>query len=128
MTSRRFGAPPPRRSGRRKDDRTNLPWSLHHGDWSAARPARRLPRSRYNNSRPPRLPCAPRHLIRIASMKWYLTALLVLFASPALLPAAPLELKKGDHICLIGNTLPDRMQHFGWLETNLHARHPQHEF
>ena len=28
-----------------------------------------------------------------------------------------LELRKGDHICLIGNTLADRMQHDGWLET-----------
>jgi lysophospholipase L1-like esterase len=38
-----------------------------------------------------------------------------------------LELKPGDHVCLIGNTLADRMQHDGWLETLLHARFPQHE-
>ena len=62
-------------------------------------------------------------------MKWHLTALLLLVASPALLPAAPpaLELRKGDHVCLVGNTLPDRMQHFGWLETYLYARYPQHD-
>ncbi|MGE0605958.1 MAG: PVC-type heme-binding CxxCH protein [Pirellulales bacterium] len=41
--------------------------------------------------------------------------------------ALALELKKGDHICIIGNTLAERMQHFGWLETRLHARFPQHE-
>jgi putative heme-binding domain-containing protein len=41
--------------------------------------------------------------------------------------AAPLELHKGDHICLIGNTLADRMQHHGWLEAHLQVRHPQHE-
>ena len=41
--------------------------------------------------------------------------------------AAPLELKKGDHICVIGNTLADRMQHDGWLETYLQARFPKHE-
>src|SRR5207248_2487893 len=41
--------------------------------------------------------------------------------------AAPLELKKGDHICIIGNTLAERMQHYGWLETLIHARFPQHE-
>ncbi|HYG74496.1 MAG TPA: PVC-type heme-binding CxxCH protein [Planctomycetota bacterium] len=37
------------------------------------------------------------------------------------------ELKKGDHICLIGNALPERMQHDGWLETLLQARYPEHE-
>jgi putative heme-binding domain-containing protein len=42
-------------------------------------------------------------------------------------PAAKLELKHGDHICIIGNTLADRMQHDGWLETMLHSRFPKHE-
>src|SRR5881392_3172805 len=42
-------------------------------------------------------------------------------------PAGLLELRPGDHVCIIGNTLADRMQHFGWLETLLHARHPRHE-
>lgn len=37
---------------------------------------------------------------------------------------APFELRKGDHICIIGNTLADRMQHDGWVETFLHARNP----
>jgi len=41
--------------------------------------------------------------------------------------AEPLELRKGDHICIIGNTLAERMQHDGWLEALLHARHPEHE-
>src|SRR5688572_10825201 len=40
---------------------------------------------------------------------------------------AKLELKKGDHICVIGNTLAERMQHDGWLETLIHARFPEHE-
>ena len=31
-----------------------------------------------------------------------------------------LELNKGDHICIIGNTLAERMQHDGWLETLPH--------
>ncbi len=39
----------------------------------------------------------------------------------------PLELKKGDHICIIGNTLADRMQHDGWLETLIQHRFPKHE-
>jgi putative heme-binding domain-containing protein len=44
-------------------------------------------------------------------------------ASAAELPRFALE--KGDHICIIGNTLADRMQHDGWLETFLVARNPQ---
>ena len=38
-----------------------------------------------------------------------------------------LELKPGDHVAIIGNTLADRMQHFGYLETLLHHRFPQHQ-
>ena len=41
--------------------------------------------------------------------------------------AEPLQLQKGDHICIVGNTLAERMQHYGWLETLLHAQYPQHE-
>ncbi len=37
-----------------------------------------------------------------------------------------LELKPGDHINLIGNTLADRMQHDGWLETLIQQRFPKH--
>ncbi len=38
-----------------------------------------------------------------------------------------LTLEPGSHICLIGNTLAERMQHDGWLETHLHLRFPQHQ-
>jgi putative heme-binding domain-containing protein len=38
-----------------------------------------------------------------------------------------LELNRGDHVVYIGNTMADRMQHHGWLETFLHAMHPDHE-
>jgi glucose/arabinose dehydrogenase len=41
--------------------------------------------------------------------------------------AEKLELRKDYHVCVIGNTLPDRMQHDGWLETLIHARFPQHD-
>jgi len=37
-----------------------------------------------------------------------------------------LELKKGDHVTLIGNALAERMQHDGWLETWIAARFPGH--
>ncbi len=39
--------------------------------------------------------------------------------------ADPLTLKTGDHIALIGNALPDRMQHDGWLETLIYAKFPK---
>lgn len=50
-------------------------------------------------------------------------------ATPEIAPAADagLTLDKGDHICMIGNTLAERMQHFGWLEARLQSRYPEHE-
>jgi sugar lactone lactonase YvrE len=49
-------------------------------------------------------------------------------SAPGHLAAAEtLELKKGDHIALIGGALADRMQHHGWLETLLVAKYPQHD-
>ena len=41
--------------------------------------------------------------------------------------AEPLQLQKRDHIAYIGNTLADRMQHHAWLETYIHAIHPNHD-
>ena len=38
-----------------------------------------------------------------------------------------LELKKGDRIILIGNTLAERMQYYGHFETLLHSRFPELE-
>ncbi len=35
---------------------------------------------------------------------------------------APFTIKNGDRICYVGNTLADRMQHFGWLETLVQSR------
>src|SRR3954466_938751 len=35
---------------------------------------------------------------------------------------APFELRKNDHICLIGDGFADRMQHHGWLETLIYAK------
>ncbi|MDY3561529.1 HEAT repeat domain-containing protein, partial [Gemmata sp. JC673] len=48
-------------------------------------------------------------------------------AAPTATTAAapgPFKLEKGDHVCIIGNTLADRMQHDGWVETFLYARNP----
>lgn len=44
-----------------------------------------------------------------------------------LMAQEPFALKKGDRISIIGNTLADRMQHDGWLETELQLRFPNHE-
>jgi len=55
------------------------------------------------------------------------TLVLLMLASGSPLAAAELELQPGDHICYIGNTLADRMQHSGYFETLLHARYPEHE-
>src|SRR5262249_39888774 len=41
-------------------------------------------------------------------------------------PATKLVLQPGDHIAIIGNTLADRMQHDGWLETLIYSRFPKH--
>jgi glucose/arabinose dehydrogenase len=64
-------------------------------------------------------------------MKSYLLIPCLLLSLATLVPdrgvAAPLDLKKGDHICIIGNTLADRMQHDGWLETLIYAKFPQHD-
>ncbi|MFP6583748.1 MAG: hypothetical protein VCD00_14500, partial [Candidatus Hydrogenedentota bacterium] len=38
--------------------------------------------------------------------------------------AVDLTLEKDDHIAFIGYSLPDRLQHDGWLESSLHAAHP----
>jgi hypothetical protein len=37
------------------------------------------------------------------------------------------EIRRGDRISVIGNTLADRMQHDGWLETHFHSRFPEHD-
>jgi len=41
--------------------------------------------------------------------------------------AARLELRQGDRVTIVGNTLAERMQYHGWFETLLHARFPEHK-
>ena len=52
---------------------------------------------------------------------------IVSFAGSMAFCSGKFTLNKGDHICIVGNTLAERMQHYGWLETLIHARFPQHE-
>jgi len=60
-------------------------------------------------------------------MKIRLFCLLLLlgaFHSPA---TAQIELKKGDHIAIVGSGLADRQQHHGWLESLIHKAYPDLE-
>ncbi|HEX3147462.1 MAG TPA: PVC-type heme-binding CxxCH protein [Gemmataceae bacterium] len=57
--------------------------------------------------------------------RWSLVVTALLFIATLGQAAEPFELKKGEHVALIGNTLADRMQHDGWLEAYLHTRFPK---
>ena len=65
----------------------------------------------------------------MTSVHRFLMSLCVALVAAAFVPghcsAAPLQLKQGDHVCLIGNTLPERMQYFGYFETLLHRQFPK---
>ena len=60
-------------------------------------------------------------------------ATLVVLAAGCLVPALAARgadgfaFEKGDHLSILGNTLADRMQHDGWLETAIQARFPDKE-
>ena len=64
----------------------------------------------------------------IMSIRTIANLSVILFASSlgTLAADARLELRKGDHIAIIGNAQADRMQHSGWLETLIHAKFPEH--
>lgn len=51
--------------------------------------------------------------------------LTVLSLIPCSAIAADVELRKGDHICLVGNALGERMQHHNYWETLLHQSYPE---
>jgi len=51
-----------------------------------------------------------------------LTALTLVSSARAQSP--PLELRKGDHIVFLGNTMAERLQQFNYFETMLMARFP----
>jgi putative heme-binding domain-containing protein len=54
------------------------------------------------------------------------SGLLLMLIQPVEAQQELLKLEKGDHIAIIGNTLADRLQHYGHLEAMLHARFPEH--
>src|SRR5262245_51902962 len=57
---------------------------------------------------------------------WLVLLIFVLLNADSI-SAQTLTLNKGDHIGYLGNALPDRMQHDGWLETLIYAKFPQHD-
>ena len=56
-----------------------------------------------------------------------LGGIFALVAAFSALAADKLELKPGDHIAIIGNTLADRMQHSGYFEALTYEKFPKHE-
>lgn len=63
----------------------------------------------------------PKNMLRKSAL-----LLLALCAATSISQAADkLELRKDDHIAIIGNTLADRMQHSGWLEALIYEKFPQ---
>jgi putative heme-binding domain-containing protein len=69
----------------------------------------------------------PRPCRSLAVLSLLLAAALLPQATAQAPPAGTLKLKRGDRVSIIGNTLADRMQHDGWLETYFQARFPEHE-
>ena len=57
----------------------------------------------------------------------FLSLAIIGFLAHVQVSAQPLKLNRGDHVSYIGNTLADRMQHAGWLETLMHNRFSEHE-
>ena len=61
-------------------------------------------------------------------MKWPFCVFALCFSIVSIAHAeSKLELKKGDHICIVGGTVAERMQHYGWLETLIQSRFPEHD-
>ncbi|MGH7199285.1 MAG: PVC-type heme-binding CxxCH protein, partial [Planctomycetaceae bacterium] len=63
---------------------------------------------------------------RTALLVGWMLALLVTVRTQASEPPQRLELNKGDHVVILGNTLAERMLYFGHFETLLHSRFPEH--
>jgi len=60
-------------------------------------------------------------------MKHILLCLASLLVACSSATAQESPFQPGDHVVYIGNTLADRMQHHAWLETYIHALHPDHD-
>ncbi|MEC9002274.1 MAG: PVC-type heme-binding CxxCH protein [Planctomycetota bacterium] len=63
--------------------------------------------------------------LTIASLAFTLSLLTVSSATQA--ADNLVKISKGNRIAYIGNAMADRMQHHAWLETYIHAMHPEHQ-
>ena len=61
----------------------------------------------------------------VSSSVLFLTIFSFAISDPAF--SGELEIRKGDHICLVGNALGERLQHHNDWETLLHQRFSEHE-
>ena len=68
-----------------------------------------------------------RRSLSIPVIRGFVVLLGLLLSSACFSREAALEIRGGDHISIIGNTLAERMQYFGHFEMLLHARFPQHQ-
>ncbi len=67
-------------------------------------------------------------MLKVSRMKSAMLSLAMACSAVNLVQAADapkLKLEKGDHVAIIGNTLPDRMQHDAYFETLMYARYPK---
>ena len=68
------------------------------------------------------------NLSRVVKYRWTTASLCVLvLLGNTHTHAELLQLEPHDHICYLGNTLADRMQHHGWLETLIQSRFTDHQ-
>ncbi len=73
---------------------------------------------------------ALRAVLRTAAKRLLLAAIVLIMGTMARAggdAGKTLEIKPNDHISIIGDTLADRMQHDGWLDTYLISRFPSYD-
>src|SRR6476646_7862560 len=69
---------------------------------------------------------SPRGPLGALLSRLFVAVILLAVAGPAA-AAEPFDLKPGEHVAVIGNTLADRMQHDAWLDAYLSTRFPKHD-
>jgi glucose/arabinose dehydrogenase/HEAT repeat protein len=64
----------------------------------------------------------------IALMRFLAVALVLALTARAVEPAAPFEILEGDRVLLLGDTLLERENIYGYLETRMHEQFPDRHF
>src|SRR5687768_8759101 len=68
-----------------------------------------------------------RGITHMLLLRAWVASIGLVFLGGAILHADGFVLQEGDHICIISNTLAERMQHSGWLKTLLRHRFTKHQ-